>query len=111
MENAIGETNRRRRIQEAHNREHGIEPRSIVKGIRDLTDRIKVMAEKKAEYSADGGDGAFDPATLSPDELVRQIAQLEEEMQEAAQKLEFERAASLRDQVIELRQALKLEPV
>ena len=111
MENAIGETNRRRRIQEAHNREHGIEPRSIVKGIRDLTDRMKVMAEKKAEYSADGGDGAFDPATLSPDELVRQIAQLEEEMQEAAQKLEFERAASLRDQVIELRQALKLEPV
>ena len=111
MENAIGETNRRRRIQEAHNREHGIEPRSIVKGIRDLTDRTKVMAEKKAEYSVDGGDGAFDPATLSPDELVRQIAQLEEEMQEAAQKLEFERAASLRDQVIELRQALKLEPV
>ena len=111
MENAIGETNRRRRIQEAHNREHGIEPRSIVKGIRDLTDRVKVMAEEKAEYSVDGGDGAFDPATLSPDELVRQIADLEEEMQEAAQKLEFERAASLRDQVIELRQALKLEPV
>ena len=111
MENAIGETNRRRRIQEAHNRAHGIEPRSIVKGIRDLTDRMKVMAEEKAEYSVDGGDGAFDPATLSPDELVRQIADLEEEMQEAAQKLEFERAASLRDQVIELRQALKLEPV
>ena len=111
MENAIGETNRRRRIQEAHNRAHGIEPRSIVKGIRDLTDRMKVMAEEKADYNVDGGDGAFDPATLSPDELVRQIADLEEEMQEAAQKLEFERAASLRDQVIELRQALKLEPV
>ena len=111
MENAIGETNRRRRIQEAHNRAHGIEPRSIVKGIRDLTDRMKVMAEEKAEYSVDGAAGAFDPATLSPDELVRQIADLEEEMQEAAQKLEFERAALLRDQVIELRQALKLEPV
>ena len=113
MENAIGETNRRRQIQEAHNREHGIEPRSIVKSIRDLTDRMKVMAEDQAEYSVDGVDeaGGFNLAALSPDELVKQIAALEEEMQEAAQKLEFERAASLRDQVIELRQALKLETV
>ena len=113
MENAIGETNRRRQIQEAHNREHGIEPRSIVKSIRDLTDRMKVMAEDQAEYSVDGGGeaGVFNLAALSPDELVKQIAVLEEEMQEAAQKLEFERAASLRDQVIELRQALKLERV
>ena len=113
MENAIGETNRRRQIQEAHNREHGIEPRSIVKSIRDLTDRMKVMAEDQAEYSVDGGGeaGGFNLAALSPDELIKQIAALEEEMQEAAQKLEFERAASLRDQVIELRQALKLERV
>ena len=112
MERAIGETERRRRIQEAHNRAHGIEPRSIVKGIRDLTDRMKVMAEEQADYGVDGGDaGAFDPAALSPDELARQIAELEEEMQEAARKLEFERAAALRDQVIELRQALKLERV
>ena len=113
MENAIDETNRRRQIQEAHNREHGIEPRSIVKSIRDLTDRMKVMAEDQAEYSVDGGGeaGVFNLAALSPDELVKQIAALEEEMQEAAQKLEFERAASLRDQVIELRQALKLERV
>ena len=111
MESAIGETNRRRRIQEAHNLAHGIEPRSIVKSIRDLTDRMKVMAEEKAEYAVDGDDSAPDLATLSPDEIMRQIADLEEEMQEAAQKLEFERAASLRDQVIELRQALKLEQV
>ena len=113
MENAIGETDRRRQIQEAHNREHGIEPRSIVKSIRDLTDRMKVMAEDQADYSVeDGGDGraVYLPA-LSPDELVKKIAALEEEMQEAAQMLEFERAASLRDEVIELRQALKLERV
>ena len=113
MENAIGETTRRRQIQEAHNREHGIEPRSIVKSIRDLTDRMKVMAEDQADYSVeDGGDAraVYLPA-LSPDELVKKIAALEEEMQEAAQKLEFERAASLRDEVIELRQALKLERV
>ena len=111
MEKAIGETNRRRRIQEAHNLTHGIEPRSIVKSIRDLTDRMKVMAEEQADYIVDGEAAAPDLATLSPDEIVRQIAELEEEMQEAAQKLEFERAASLRDQVIELRRALKLEQV
>ena len=113
MENAIGETDRRRQIQEAHNREHGIEPRSIVKSIRDLTDRMKVMAEDQADYSVeDGGDArALYLPALSPDELVKKIAALEEEMQEAAQMLEFERAASLRDQVIELRQVLKLERV
>ena len=113
MESAIGETNRRRRIQEAHNLAHGIEPRSIVKSIRDLTDRMKVVAEEQADYSVDDGEEAptRNLAALSPDELVKRIANLEEEMHEAAQNLEFERAASLRDQVIELRNALKLERV
>ena len=113
MQSAIGETNRRRRIQEAHNLMHGIEPRSIVKSIRDLTDRMKVVSEEKADYSIDEGEEAptRNLATLSPDELVKRIANLEEEMHEAAQNLEFERAASLRDQVIELRNALKLERV
>ena len=113
MENAIGETNRRRRIQEAHNLAHDIEPRSIVKDIRDLTDRMKVLAEEQTEYSVDEGEtsAARDLSALSPDELVKRIADVEEEMHEAAQQLEFERAASLRDQVIELRNALKLERV
>ncbi|MDE0198315.1 MAG: excinuclease ABC subunit UvrB [Caldilineaceae bacterium] len=111
MESAIGETNRRRRIQEAHNLAHGIEPRSIVKSIRDLTDRMKVISEEQADYSVDEGEEAptRNLASLSPDELVKRIANLEEEMHEAAQNLEFERAASLRDQIIELRNALKLE--
>ena len=113
MESAIGETNRRRQIQEAHNLTHGIEPRSIVKSIRDLTDRMKVISEEQADYSIDEGEEAptRNPASLSPDELVKRIANLEEEMHEAAQNLEFERAASLRDQIIELRNALKLERV
>ncbi len=113
MEKAIGETNRRRQIQEAHNLAHGIEPRSIVKGIRDLTDRMKVMAEEPADYGVDedGVVATRDLSALSPDELVKRITNLEEEMHEAAQNLEFERAASLRDQVIELRNALKLERV
>ncbi len=113
MDNAMRETNRRRQIQEAHNLAHGIEPRSIVKGIRDLTDRMKVLAEEQADYSVDEGEttATRDLSALSPDELVKRIANLEEEMHEAAQQLEFERAASLRDQVIELRNALKLERV
>ena len=113
MESAIGETNRRRQIQEAHNLAHGIEPRSIVKSIRDLTDRMKVISEEQADYSIDEGEEAptRNLASLSPDELVKRIANLEEEMHEAAQNLEFERAASLRDQIIELRNALKLERV
>ena len=113
MESAIGETNRRRQIQEAHNLTHGIEPRSIVKSIRDLTDRMKVISEERADYSVDEGEEAptRNLASLSPDELVKRIANLEEEMHEAAQNLEFERAASLRDQIIELRNALKLERV
>ena len=113
MESAIGETNRRRQIQEAHNLAHGIEPRSIVKSIRDLTDRMKVISEEQADYSIDDGEEAptRNLAALSPDDLVKRIANLEEEMHEAAQNLEFERAASLRDQVIELRNALKLERV
>ena len=113
MEKAIGETNRRRQIQEAHNLAHGIEPRSIVKSIRDLTDRMKVLAEDQADYSVDEDEAAAtrNLARLSPDELVKRITNLEEEMHEAAQNLEFERAASLRDQVIELRNALKLERV
>ncbi len=113
MEKAIGETNRRRQIQEAHNLAHGIEPRSIVKGIRDLTDRMKVLAEDQADYSVDEDEAVTSRnlAALSPDELVKRITNLEEEMHEAAQNLEFERAASLRDQVIELRNALKLERV
>ncbi len=113
MESAIGETNRRRQIQEAHNLAHGIEPRSIVKRIRDLTDRVKVLAEDQADYSVeeDGAATTRNLAALSPDELVKRITNLEEEMHEAAQNLEFERAASLRDQVIDLRNALKLERV
>ena len=105
MEGAINETNRRRAIQEAHNLAHGIEPKSIVKSVRDLTDRVKVLAEEKAEYKTDGGGAAvFHPASMPKDELARLIRGLEKEMKEAAAKLDFERAALLRDQLIELRQ-------
>jgi excinuclease ABC subunit B len=103
---AIGETNRRRTIQEAYNQEHGIEPRGIIKSIRDLTDRVKIIAETRPEYHEDGKNGAqlaLDPALLPPDKLDELVRQIEKEMKEAAKALEFERAALLRDQLMEVR--------
>jgi excinuclease ABC subunit B len=112
MRAAIDETNRRRSIQEAYNQEHGIEPRSIIKSIRDLTDRVRVMAEDKAEYVAAEADQTprLDPIMLPRDELAKLIKSIEKEMKEAAKDLEFERAARLRDQLIELRQ-LEVEKI
>jgi excinuclease ABC subunit B len=103
MTHAIEETNRRRAIQEAHNTARGITPTSIVKQVRDLTDRVKAMVteEEKAQV-----DGAFNAAMLPKDELHRMIKELETEMKNAARALEFEKAAMLRDQVVELKQVL-----
>ena len=104
MRVAIDETNRRREIQARHNLEHSIEPQSIVKGIRDLTDRVRVMAEARPEYAENGDpERALDPTQLPKDELARLIKQIEKEMKDAAKQLEFERAAALRDQLMELR--------
>jgi excinuclease ABC subunit B len=112
MTAAIDETDRRRSIQEAYNQEHGIEPRSIIKSIRDLTDRVRVLAEGKVEYAATDGDQTprIDPIMLPRDELAKLIKSIEKEMKEAAKDLEFERAARLRDQLIELRQ-LEVEKI
>jgi excinuclease ABC subunit B len=107
MEAAISETNRRREIQENYNEEHNIEPRSIIKGIRDLTDRVRILAEVSPDYMEleDGREAPMlDPASLPKDERARLIKQIEKEMKDAAQAMEFERAAVLRDQLVELRQ-------
>jgi excinuclease ABC subunit B len=105
MKGAISETNRRREIQLRYNLENNIEPQSIVKSIRDLTDRVKVLAESKAEYNSDGStkETMLDPAGLPRDELARLIKQIEKEMKDAAKAMEFEKAAALRDQLMELR--------
>ena len=100
MQIALDETNRRRSLQEAHNREHGIEPTTIVKEVRDLTDRVKAMTKELADKDAPDPADAVD---LSPDALARMIQELEREMKEAARQLEFEKAANLRDQIVELR--------
>jgi excinuclease ABC subunit B len=105
MSSAINETNRRRTIQIAYNEEHGIQPVSIVKEVRDLTDQItaRSVAEPQAEYRVEGASG------LPKDELLKVIAELEKQMKTAAQNLEFEKAAVLRDQVYELRGILAEE--
>ena len=104
MQRAIDETNRRRTIQATYNTAHNITPVGITKGIRDLTDRVKVMhmAETKSAYDTMEAP-SFDAESLSPLELDKLIKQVEKEMKEAAKSLEFEKAAMLRDQLVELR--------
>ncbi len=103
MKRAIGETDRRRAKQVAHNEKHGIEPISIMKSIRDITDQLSekagAVAEPKAAYNVEG-------ASMPKSELKRVISQVEKGMKEAASNLEFEKAAILRDQLMELRKNL-----
>ena len=111
MRTAIDETYRRREIQMEHNREHGIEPRGIIKEIKDLTDRVREVAEQAATYDGDAGprDGVI--RELPKDELARMVKDLESQMKKAARDLEFEKAALLRDQVVELRRVMETDPV
>ncbi len=103
MRRAIDETNRRRTIQMQYNEAHGITPTQIVKQVRDLTDRIRAQVTEEAQESAAGQVGV----TLLPkDQLHKMIKDLEQEMKNAARTLEFEKAALLRDQIIELKQVL-----
>jgi excinuclease ABC subunit B len=102
MRGAIDETDRRRAIQTAYNEEHGIQPASIVKEIRDLTARVRSeTAQPAADLSG--------MERLPTPELQHVIEELEAQMRAAAQELEFEKAALLRDQVFELREILALQ--
>lgn len=100
---AINETNRRRAKQEAYNYEHHIEPLSIVREIHDITARLteKAVAEAQGTYQADGG-----VTRLPRDEIKRLMEETEQKMKQAAKDLEFERAAVLRDQMLELRRLM-----
>ncbi|HEV2107525.1 MAG TPA: excinuclease ABC subunit UvrB [Thermomicrobiales bacterium] len=110
MRAAIGETYRRREIQMAHNEAHGIQPRGIVKEIRDLTERVRQVAEETVGYNAgDGKRGII--GEIPRDELARMVKDLESQMKRASRELEFEKAALLRDQIVELRRIMELDPV
>ncbi|MGG1552382.1 excinuclease ABC subunit UvrB [Paenibacillus ferrarius] len=97
MDKAITETRRRRAIQEAHNEKMGITPQTIAKKIRDVIEATKV-AEQKADYLADAKG-----AKMSKKDRASLIERMEAEMKEAAKNLQFERAAELRDAVMELK--------
>ncbi|MDQ4044861.1 MAG: excinuclease ABC subunit UvrB [Chloroflexota bacterium] len=111
MKAAIEETYRRREKQIAYNEEHGIEPRGIVKAIKDLTDRVREVAEQAASYDTGGGSAEGVIHQLPKDELTRMIKDLESQMKKAARDLEFEKAALLRDQVVELRRVMEADPI
>ncbi len=96
MDKAIKETERRRKIQIAYNEKHGITPQTIRKKVRDVIEATKV-AESKADYLADA------KGKMSKRDREAMIARLEAEMKEAAKNLQFERAAELRDAILELK--------
>ena len=96
MQRAIDETARRREKQAAFNQAHGIVPKTIIKSVRNLLDL-------DAQDGADTVERRGEVQGLTKQQKAERIAKLEKEMREAAKMLEFELAAALRDQIIELR--------
>jgi excinuclease ABC subunit B len=109
MKAAIDETYRRRALQIEHNERNGIVPRGIVKEIKDITDRVRAVAEEHVGYATGRKPGII--SEIPRDELVRMVKELESQMKAAARDLEFEKAALLRDQIIELRRITMVDPV
>ena len=102
MRTAIDETTRRRAIQDAFNKEHGIEPQSIQKEVHDITEGIKAIAESRTRYDVVRKE-------MSRSDMYRVVKDLEVQMKEAAKNLQFEKAAQFRDEIYELRRLLVLE--
>ena len=102
MQEAFDETMRRRKIQEDFNKEHGVTPQGIRKAVRDITERVKAaaVAEERQDYKA---------ALQTREGIARLVKDLETEMKHAAKALEFEKAALIRDRIVELRKELVIE--
>ena len=98
MKQAIDETERRRAIQESYNKEHGITPKGIQKTVHDITERVKAIAETRAPYITN--------SDMPKDDLLRLVKDLESQMKTASKNLEFEKAAMLRDQIVDLRRVI-----
>ena len=103
MRQAIDETDRRRVMQEEYNRRHGITPQGIRKTVHDITERVKEIAETKTPYAV--------PGALPKDDLQRLVKDLESQMKTASRNLEFEKAALIRDQIVDLRKVMAEDPV
>ena len=105
MQRAIDETNRRRTLQTTFNEHNHITPRGIKKDVKTLSERIKEMSGVAVE-AADGKAVTVALAGIPKDEALRLIKDLESQMRTAAKQLEFEKAAQLRDQIIEIRRSM-----
>ncbi len=100
MHVAISETERRRKIQEKYNEEHGITPQTIRKAVRDLISISKAVAKEEMRFEKD-------PESMSEKELTKLIKDVEKKMQKAAADLNFEAAMELRDKMLELKTILR----
>ncbi len=100
MNMAITETNRRRKIQQAYNEEHGITPQTIQKAVRDLISISKTIAKEEQRFEKD-------PESMSKEELEKLIKEVEKQMKKAAADLNFEAAADLRDRMVDLKVKLR----
>jgi len=100
MEKAISETERRREIQKAYNKEHGITPKTIQKSVRELISISKDIAHKEMQFKKD-------PEEMDKKELEKLIADIQKKMQKAAAELNFEAAAEYRDKMVELKNMLR----
>ena len=98
MRRAIDETYRRRELQEEYNSENDITPQGIQKAVRDITDRVKAVAERRPTYQV--------RRDMPREDLLRVIKDLESQMKLASRALEFEKAALIRDEVMELRKVM-----
>ncbi len=108
MTAAIAETDRRRTIQIAHNTANNIVPVGIIKGVRDLSDRLRKAAEEQGVYTTNDTTKRVEmPATREA--MAKLIKDLEKQMKNASRDLEFEKAAGLRDQILDLRRTMALE--
>ena len=107
MKRAMGETDRRRNKQLAHNLEHGITPQGIVKTIRDMIDGVYDADVAHAQLKAAQTEASYE--AMGSKELTREIKRVEREMLEAARNLDFERAARMRDDLKKLKQRLFID--
>jgi excinuclease ABC subunit B len=104
MAAAIEETDRRRSVQVAYNLERGIEPTTIVKGIHDINERLRAVADRTIVYTSERDELTGRALTLENTVAIEKlVARMEAEMKAAAKQLEFERAAALRDEIQQIR--------
>ncbi|TDO13882.1 MULTISPECIES: excinuclease ABC subunit UvrB [Halomonas] len=108
MRRAMDETQRRRDKQIAHNEAHGITPTTVTRSVADIMEAAQAPGKKgkgrRGERKVAEREALYDPADLSPSELLKEISRTEDGMHEAAQNLEFEEAARLRDRLHELKE-------